>query len=32
MRSLEKFVVELKKTLNDTMVLDSGLELYVDNK
>lgn len=32
MRSLEKFVVELKKTLNDTMKLDSGLELYVDNK
>lgn len=32
MRSLEKFVVELKKTLNDTMKLDSGLELYVDTK
>jgi hypothetical protein len=32
MRSLEKFVVELKKTLNDTMKLDSGLELYVDSK
>lgn len=32
MRSLEKFVVELKKTLNDTMTLDNGLELYVDTK
>ena len=32
MRSLKKFVVELKKRLNDTMKLDSGLELYVDTK
>lgn len=32
MKSLKKFVVELKKRLNDTMKLDSGLELYVDTK
>lgn len=32
MRSLKKFVVELKKRLNDTMTLDNGVELYVDTK
>jgi co-chaperonin GroES (HSP10) len=32
MRSLNKFVVELKKRLNDTMTLDNGVELYVDTK
>ena len=32
MRSLKKFVVELKKRLNDKMTLDNGIELYVDTK
>jgi co-chaperonin GroES (HSP10) len=32
MKSLKKFVVELKKRLNDTMTLNNGVELYVDAK
>ena len=32
MRTYNYFVVELKKLINDTIVTDSGLELYVDHK
>jgi|TARA_Y100000015_G_scaffold28991_2_gene28274 co-chaperonin GroES (HSP10) len=32
MRTYNYFVVELEKLINDTIVTDSGLELYVDHK
>jgi len=32
MKTLDLFVVELEKKLNDTMTTDSGLELYVDTR
>ena len=32
MKTLDLFVVELEKTINDTIKTDSGLELYVDNR
>ena len=32
MKTLNLFVVELEKTLNDTIKTESGLELYVDNR
>ena len=32
MRTFDLFVVELEKTLNDTIVTDSGLELYISTK
>ena len=32
MKTLHLFVVELEKTINDTIKTDSGLELYVDNR
>jgi len=32
MRTLDLFVVEVDKPLNDTITLDSGLELFVDTK
>tara|TARA_R110002020_G_scaffold35828_2_gene108011 strand:+ start:760 stop:1347 length:588 start_codon:yes stop_codon:yes gene_type:complete len=32
MKTLDIFVVELEKKLNDTITTDSGLELYVDNR
>jgi co-chaperonin GroES (HSP10) len=32
MKTLDLFVVELEKQLNDTMTTDSGLELYIDTK
>lgn len=32
METLHLFVVELEKTINDTIMTDSGLELYVDNR
>jgi len=32
MRTFDLFVVELDKTLNDTITTDSGLELYVDTR
>jgi len=32
MKTLDLFVVELEKQLNDTMTTESGLELYVDTR
>ena len=32
MRTFNFFVVELKKLVNDTIITDSGLELYIDSK
>jgi hypothetical protein len=32
MKTLDLFVVELEKQINDTIKTDSGLELYVDSK
>ena len=32
MRTYNYFVVELEKLINDTLVTDSGLELYIDHK
>ena len=32
MKTLDIFVVELEKKINDTITTDSGLELYVDNR
>ena len=32
MRTFDLFVVELKKTLDDTITTDSGLELYIDTR
>lgn len=32
MKTLDLFVVELEKQINDTIVTDGGLELFVDNK
>lgn len=32
MRTFDLFIVELEKTLNDTIVTDSGLELYISTK
>ena len=32
MKTLELFVVELEKKINDTITTDSGLELYIDTK
>lgn len=32
MRTFNLFVVELEKTMNDTITTDSGLELYIDNR
>ena len=32
MKTLDLFVVELEKQINDTIVTDGGLELYVDSK
>ena len=32
MKTLDLFVVELEKQLNDTMTTDGGLELYVDTR
>ena len=32
MKTLDLFVVELEKKINDTVVTDSGLELYVDGR
>lgn len=32
MRTYNFFVVEIEKTLQDTMVTDSGLELYIDTR
>ena len=32
MKTLDIFVVELKKKINDTITTDAGLELYVDNR
>jgi len=32
MRTFNLFVVELEKTINDTITTSSGLELYVDNR
>lgn len=32
MKTLDLFVVELDKQINDTITTDSGLELYVDSK
>tara|TARA_Y100000114_G_scaffold157154_1_gene187512 strand:- start:9958 stop:10551 length:594 start_codon:yes stop_codon:yes gene_type:complete len=32
MKTLDLFVVELEKPINDTITTDSGLELYIDTK
>ena len=32
MKTLDLFIVELEKKINDTVVTDSGLELYVDGR
>ena len=32
MKTLDLFVVELEKKIKDTVVTDSGLELYVDGR
>lgn len=32
MRTLENFIVEIEKRLQDTITTDSGLELYIDTK
>jgi hypothetical protein len=32
MKTFDLFVVELEKTINDTIKTDSGLELYIDTK
>jgi len=32
MKTFDLFVVELKKTIKDTIKTDSGLELYIDNR
>jgi hypothetical protein len=32
MKTLELFVVEIKKRINDTIKTDSGLELYIDTR
>lgn len=32
MRTFNLFVVELKKTINDTITTSSGLELFIDNR
>ena len=32
MKTFNLFVVELEKTINDTITTDSGLELFIDNR
>ncbi len=32
MKTLDLFVVEIEKLVNDTITTDSGLELYIDNR
>mgnify|MGYP003655745952 CR=1 FL=1 len=32
MKTLDLFVVELEKAINDTITTESGLELYIDSK
>ena len=32
MKTFNLFVVELEKTIDDTITTSSGLELYVDNR
>ncbi len=32
MKTYNLFIVELEKTINDTITTDSGLELYIDTK
>ena len=32
MKSLDKFIVEIEKELQDTITTDSGLELYISTK
>ena len=32
MKTFDLFIVELEKTVNDTITTDSGLELYIETK
>jgi co-chaperonin GroES (HSP10) len=32
MKTLEKFIVKIPKRINDTKVLENGVELYIDNR